>query len=599
MDLETRVPSKEEIKKLPARASVLLAARSAVRVLGLYRNRSTGGREGEAALENCIVISLRIASSAGADDFAAAKAASAKAAKASDVADAKAATHAFVNPSAKTGFEAIEPYSSSYDAAAKAATSAAAAAAAAFATSAVSDAASSSAAFAATSASAAAKAAKAAASAKANKAAAAAAAKAASSAVSAADGDAASAAAIIGRESETRVDDAIRRDFEKLLELSVEKSWSNLSTVTSSFLGPLWEGNPPEWYTEEDEALLHVDDSKKEKKTPKKKASSSSSKSESSIEKRLSELESRQSHVDASKIDEKLKANRDAAIQGVEDRLSDNDLIATIVGDAVEAQVKLQAESVAKQIEEIDQLREGVKKTAEETEAKKTEIEKLKSELEAVAEKVGVRDNAEHFENLATSDRWSRWWWSASILLIVGLVLWETSNAAKAQKEAKAEIDPIKVQMDTVISNGLETIDLSLPTSTNLIRFLEVAPNRDSRRHLLEIASDNGPRILRFILYYTALALCIRNFSAAKHNEIVNLTRATALKTFMAFMDSKASRDTQDAVLLETTRSIFAHRPTGFEKGGSGDGTNVINQMTERLHKQLDTSDSGKKPEGS
>jgi hypothetical protein len=76
----------------------------------------------------------------------------------------------------------------------------------------------------------------------------------------------------------------------------------------------------------------------------------------------------------------------------------------------------------------------------------------------------------------------------------------------------------------------------------------------------------------------TATIWCGRIYKATKHQEMVNRHRANALKTFQAFVKASADEQTRDAVLLETTRSIFALAQSGYLDGGetSGDGIKIL-----------------------
>jgi hypothetical protein len=62
----------------------------------------------------------------------------------------------------------------------------------------------------------------------------------------------------------------------------------------------------------------------------------------------------------------------------------------------------------------------------------------------------------------------------------------------------------------------------------------------------------------------TATVWCGRLFKAVKHQVATNNHRANALKTFQAFIKASSDDATRDAVLLETTRSIFAIAPSGY-----------------------------------
>lgn len=73
-----------------------------------------------------------------------------------------------------------------------------------------------------------------------------------------------------------------------------------------------------------------------------------------------------------------------------------------------------------------------------------------------------------------------------------------------------------------------------------------------------------------FCLFF-ALLWCARNFSAAKHNYIVNKHRSNALASFQAFATSAADEQTKSAVLVQATQSVFSPQPSGYIKN---DGEN-------------------------
>jgi hypothetical protein len=62
-------------------------------------------------------------------------------------------------------------------------------------------------------------------------------------------------------------------------------------------------------------------------------------------------------------------------------------------------------------------------------------------------------------------------------------------------------------------------------------------------------------------------AWCASNFKANKHQATVSRHKAHALKTFQAFVQASDNPAVKDAVLMETTRAIFSHSPTGYLKG--------------------------------
>jgi hypothetical protein len=71
-----------------------------------------------------------------------------------------------------------------------------------------------------------------------------------------------------------------------------------------------------------------------------------------------------------------------------------------------------------------------------------------------------------------------------------------------------------------------------------------------------------------------AILWCARNYRAHRHLNVVNRHRMTALRTFETFHDAGTTPDVKNAVLLETTRSIFTVGITGYlgtenESGGA------------------------------
>jgi hypothetical protein len=86
-------------------------------------------------------------------------------------------------------------------------------------------------------------------------------------------------------------------------------------------------------------------------------------------------------------------------------------------------------------------------------------------------------------------------------------------------------------------------------------------------------------KIIVLIVLLTATVWCGRVFKAIKHQSAVNSHRANALKTFQAFVKAASDDPTRNAVLLETTRSIFAIAPSGYLEStdsAADSGTKVL-----------------------
>lgn len=90
--------------------------------------------------------------------------------------------------------------------------------------------------------------------------------------------------------------------------------------------------------------------------------------------------------------------------------------------------------------------------------------------------------------------------------------------------------------------------------------------------------------IILSALFY-GLSITNKNLKAHKHNEILNKHRQNALKTFETFANSSsADAQTKNAVLLETTHSIFSNQQSGYLKNDSdGDSNNKIVEIIKNI----------------
>lgn len=86
-------------------------------------------------------------------------------------------------------------------------------------------------------------------------------------------------------------------------------------------------------------------------------------------------------------------------------------------------------------------------------------------------------------------------------------------------------------------------------------------------------------KLVMLAVFLTATVWCGRIYKATKHQAATNNHRANALKSFQAFVKATDDDGTRNAVLLETTRSIFAISPTGYldaVDGQSDPSTKVV-----------------------
>ena len=83
---------------------------------------------------------------------------------------------------------------------------------------------------------------------------------------------------------------------------------------------------------------------------------------------------------------------------------------------------------------------------------------------------------------------------------------------------------------------------------------------------------------------------CGKNYRATKHQESVNQHRKNSLSTFRAFVEATDDPTTKEAVLLETTRSIFAQSPSGYLS--NTDSVNADNLKIVEMVKRISGQDS-------
>lgn len=73
-------------------------------------------------------------------------------------------------------------------------------------------------------------------------------------------------------------------------------------------------------------------------------------------------------------------------------------------------------------------------------------------------------------------------------------------------------------------------------------------------------------RVLLLSVLSVGLFMSLKNYSACRHNCVVNEHRSNALLTFDTFSNSAKDEETKKAVLLQVMQAIFAPQPTGYLK---------------------------------
>lgn len=164
-------------------------------------------------------------------------------------------------------------------------------------------------------------------------------------------------------------------------------------------------------------------------------------------------------------------------------------------------------------------------KQQEQSVAMLEEVKALNQKARDLISSVGFAKEAKYFEEEARWNRGAGWGWLACVVLIVaGIVIY-----------ALQFVEP----------------DLkSLPVN---------ASAGDVARHAI-------PRLIFFATAYAALVWAVRNYSACRHNFVVNRHRANALSTFQAFSAATTDQSVRNAILVQATSAIFAAQSSGFLK---------------------------------
>ena len=108
-------------------------------------------------------------------------------------------------------------------------------------------------------------------------------------------------------------------------------------------------------------------------------------------------------------------------------------------------------------------------------------------------------------------------------------------------------------------------------------------PKQNDTYQLIQIIT--GKIILIAISIY-ALGVCIKNYQAHKHNEILNSHRENALSAASALIDLIEEPNQKDAVLLQVANVVFSIQDTGYTKPTSSE-VDVMKSVVDLLAKQV------------
>ncbi len=132
------------------------------------------------------------------------------------------------------------------------------------------------------------------------------------------------------------------------------------------------------------------------------------------------------------------------------------------------------------------------------------------------------------------------------------------NHAIHFKNEYEEQLKQSKVWLLATVGVGLVTV------MWGIFGFLLHKAVNGSPSTLELIQSFTSRFIVLSVLYYL-LVWCARNYNAHRHNYIINKHRYNALNTFQAFAKAaEGDPDTKNAVLLQTTQSIFNQQASGY-----------------------------------
>ncbi|MDH4120304.1 MAG: hypothetical protein OEV94_01175 [Deltaproteobacteria bacterium] len=104
-----------------------------------------------------------------------------------------------------------------------------------------------------------------------------------------------------------------------------------------------------------------------------------------------------------------------------------------------------------------------------------------------------------------------------------------------------------------------------------------VSPISDTTQGLVQFVTT---KILVFSTMAFAIAFSAKNYTASRHNLIVNRHRQNALLTYQALTEAAKARGTEDIILAHAAACIYSPQETGFSKsGGEGGGSKSVLEL--------------------
>ena len=172
----------------------------------------------------------------------------------------------------------------------------------------------------------------------------------------------------------------------------------------------------------------------------------------------------------------------------------------------------------------------------------------------------------------------------------------ELEDVVQAAKEASASVgvshfsSNFKKEADDLekSANKWLTATIILAIENFLITLLSYwvleIPKDSSTAQIVQILST---KLILITVFFTATLWSGKMYRAIMHQVTINKHRANALLTFQAFVKATNDNNIRDAVLMETTKSIFSISPSGYidNDQSSSQQTNVVEIIKSSIDK--------------
>ncbi len=131
-----------------------------------------------------------------------------------------------------------------------------------------------------------------------------------------------------------------------------------------------------------------------------------------------------------------------------------------------------------------------------------------------------------------------------------------SQHASHFMDEAKNHLDKCKLWLIATFIIGILTIGIGI--------FFLLSPIRNNQLSTAQVIQMAVSKLIIFSIFYYGLIWSSRIYKSHWHNYVINRHRQNALKTFETFVKASSDDQTKNAVLLQTTQSIFAPQISGF-----------------------------------